>query len=345
VKLPRIAAAGIGVAIVAASALAFVAPASAATPGVVFVLASDVDAAATIGTVGWGNLGVGPVTSSLDGLTAPDSAELIYGFTSTVPTVGGTTLVGTGSATYFTASDTADLYAEFTWFTDAGKTDDQFFVANSAGSDGFNDPTALWFSTVAVGSIPSFTLATLAAFDAQLALDPVLAAASLAGAGAYNDAGVPVDYYTFSAGGNLFYFTPQPTPSAGPTPITALDLGTGGMGFTALTTAFVPTETISAYLQTPSVMYNPLALGGVADANGAILYTYVAPTTATPPGNYALRLVGDDSNIEQVFTFTILAPGLAATGVDVTTPAIAAGVLVLAGAALAFVVAKRRKNA
>lgn len=338
-KLSRLAASAVGVGIVATSALAFVAPANAATPGITFVTASDVDAAAVIGTIGWGNLGTGPVTSSLNGLAVPDSGELHFGFNGAVP-MGGNTLVGTGSATAFTVSSDSDIYAEFSWFTDAAETDEQWLYSTTNSSESFTDPLATFVSTTAVGIIPAFTPATLAAFDDEF--DLALPDAAVAGVALYNDSGASVNVYTFLAGGNPFYFTPTPAPAAGPATISPADLATPGMGFTATTTGFVPNEGGDVYIDTPD--------GGgpvgsfVVDANGAVLFTYVAFDGTSPLGAYTLILVGN-SGVVQFFDFSVVAAALAATGVDATVTVAAGGALLLGGAALALVAAKRRKSA
>ena len=327
-----------GIGIVAASALAFAAPAGAATPGVTFVTAAQVDAAATVGTIGWGNLGTGPVTSSLNGLALPDSGELYFGFNNSVQ-MGGSTLVGTGSASIFPVSTSSDIYAELALYTDAAETVVQWIYATNDGSDSFNDPAANFVSTIAVGLIPAYTPATLAEFDDQF--DLVLPDAGLAGVAIYNDAGASVNVYTFLAGGNSFYFTPTPAPSAGPATITPADLGTPGMGFTATTTGFVPNESGDVYIDGPD--------GGgpvgsfVVDANGAVLFTFVAFDGSSALGAYRLILVGD-SGVAQVFDFTVVAAALAATGVDAALPIVAGGVLLLGGAALAVVATKRRQR-
>lgn len=328
-----------GIGIVAASALAFAAPAGAATPGVTFVTAAQVDAAATVGTIGWGNLGTGPVTSGLDGLSLPDNGELYFGFNNSVP-MGGNTLVGTGSASIFSVSTSSDIYAEFAWYTDAAETDVQWLYADADSSESFTDPLATFVSTTAVGIIPAFTSATLAEFDDQF--DLALPDAGLAGVALYNGAGASVNVYTFLAGGNLFYFTPTPVAAAGPATITPADLGTPGMGFTATTTGFVPNESGDVYIDGPD--------GGgpvgsfVVDANGAVLFTYVAFDGSSALGAYRLILVGD-SQVAQVFEFEVVAGALAATGVDATLPVAAGGVLLLGGAALAVAATKRRQRA
>jgi hypothetical protein len=312
---------------------------------VVFVGAADVDAAAAVGTIGWGNLGTGPVTSSLNGLTAQDNAELFYGFNATVGTVSGSALSDISSSSFFTASTTVQVYAEISWFTDSAMTDDQIFIAASNGSDSFTNPSALWISSVPVGSIAAFNAATLADFDAELATDPALVGASVAGVGMLNVSGAPIDLYNFAAGGNSFYFTPEPVATAGPATITPADLGTPGKGFTVSTTGFVPNESLSIYLGSSSN-------GGqidtaVADASGAVTYTYIAPDTASALDAYTLTLVGDDSSTFQQFAFSVVAaaPALAVTGFDAAVPAVAGGVLLLGGAALALIAVKRRKNA
>ena len=342
VKLSRLAASAIGVAIVASSALAIAAPANAATPGVTFVTDADVEASGSAGTVGWSNLGAGPVTSSLSGLSLPEDAELNFGFASALPLSTGSTLVDTGAATVFTASDDADLYAGFYWFATAQPASPRYLYSNNPGASAFTDPSALFEATAAVGTIPAFTPATLGDFDLQFAFDPAMSAATLASAAVYHG-GVAVDLYTFTVAGSPFYFTPTPVPSSGPATITAADLGAAGKGFTATTTGFVPNESGDVYLDGPDA-------GGpvgsfTADDNGAATFTFIAPDANSALGDYTLVLVGGDSQVVQFFDFAVVAPALAATGTDATLPIAAGGIMLLGGVALAIVAAKRRKRA
>ena len=341
VKLSRLAASAIGVAVVASSALAIAAPANAATPGVTFVTAAQVEPSGSAGTPGWSNLGAGPVTSSLSGLSLTEDAILNFGFASAPPLQTGSTLVDTGAATVFTASDETDLSARFYWFATAQPASPEYLEALDPGTSAFTDPSVLWEATADVGTIPAFTAATLAEFDTQFASTPSLSGATLASAAVYYG-GDAVDLYTFEVAGDPFYFTPTPVPSSGPATITAADLGPAGKGFTAPTTGFVPNESGDVYLATPD--------GGgqvgsfVADDNGAATFTFIAPDANSALGDYTLVLVGD-SLVAQFFDFAVVAPALAAPGIDTTLPIAAGGILLLGGATLAIIAAKRRKRA
>ena len=331
----RLAASAAAVALVLA--FAFASPATAATPGVTFITAADVDQAATFSSVGWGDPGSGPLSSSINGMSTPTNANILYGYSTHIATAGGNALASTGTSTEFTASSTTDLLAEISWVEDAALTQ-TFFVASAGGSAAFTDPARLWQTTVAVGSIPAFTDATLAAFDAQLAADPTYADAAVIGVGFFND-GADVNLYTFNTRGQDFTFLPAPTVTV-TTTITQVDFGTAGRGFSLTTTGFVPNETISGSATSPSYGAPIGALS--ADANGAVHYNAVANSTTEELGGWQVLLTGDSSGTTQVFPFTVTA-ALAATGVDIVAPAIGGFAALAIGAAL-FVVARRRRR-
>jgi hypothetical protein len=334
--------AAIGLAVAAASILVLVAPASAATPGATFITNADIATPGTFGTTGWSNTGPGTFTDTpLNGLVGNANVRPYFGFSSNVPLAGGTTLRAIGNDTSFSVSDDVDITAEIRWYADAGATDEQYLYATVGGPESFTDPTALWFSTTDVGSISVFQQATLAEFDDQFALDATLAAASVQGVGVYNQGAPLINFYSFVADGNVFYFTPEPV-SAAPTSVSQADFGTEGV--TATTTGFVPGETVSTYLSTTESVSDPIDL--VADADGAVSYTWVAPVMNMDLGPYVITFVGLTSGVEQLFDFDVIAgAALAATGFDSISVAAAAGGLVLGGVALLAVAAKRRRTA
>ena len=331
----RLAASAAAVALVPALALALASPATAATPGVTFITAADVDQAATFTSIGWGDPGSGPLSSSINGMSTPTNANILYGYSTPIATAGGNALASTATTTEFTASSTTDLLGEISWFEDAALTQ-TFFVASAGGSAAFTDPAGLWQTTVAVGSIPAFTDATLAAFDAQLAADPAYADAAVIGVGFFND-GADANLYTFNTRGQDFTFLPAPAVTV-TTTITQVDFGTAGKGFSLTTTGFVPNETISGSATSPS--YGAPIGALTADANGAVHYNVVANSTTEEVGAWQVLLVGDISGTTQVFPFTVTT-ALAATGVEIAAPAIAALIALALGA---FIIIARRRR-
>ncbi len=328
-------------AFVAASALAVGAPAAAAPPaGVTYVDAADIVQGASFGSNGWGDLTAATQSSTLSGLSMTNDTELFFGFSSPVPTSGGSTLRTTADSSAFYVSDETNVFAELSWYDDAAQTSGQYFYAISAGRAAFTDSAALWFSTVDVGVIPAFTTATLDQFDAGLAADAALVGASVKGVGLYNSGG-SVFLTSFSAGGNEFYFTPVPTTTGGAGSIGQVAFGT--TGYSVTTTGFVPGEDVTVYLATTQSLSDPIPV--VADSNGSVSYTWVAPVTSMDLGTYEVTFVAEvGSRTSQVFAFDVLAQSLAATGSDIGIPVIAGGILLLGGAALVALSTKRRQR-
>jgi hypothetical protein len=335
--------AAIGLALAAASLLVVVAPASAATPGATFITTADIATPGSFGTTGWSNTGPGTFTDTpLNGLVGNANVRPYFGFSSNVSLATGTALRDIGDATTFHVSNDVDITAEIRWYAGAGDTGEQYLYADAGGSGSFTDPAALWHSTTDVGSISPFSFGTLAQFDAQFAADGSLADASVQGVGVYNQGAPLINFYSFIADGNVFYFTPEPVSTA-PTSVTQTDFGTAGRGVTATTTGFVPGETVSTYLSTTQSVSDPIDL--IADADGAVSYTWVAPVTNMDLGEYSILFVGAASGVEQLFSFEVIADAaLAATGSQVELPLIAGGTLLLGGVALAVVAAVRRRT-
>lgn len=341
-KLSRVTATVFGVAIVASTAIASVGPASASTPGATFITTADIATPGSFGTTGWSNPGPGTLTdTALNGLSINVNARPFYGFGSNVPTVGGSTLRGIGDSSFFYTSNDIDLTAQISWYAGPGETNPHYFIAAGDGADYFTDPSLMWFTDVTIGTISGgLDQATLSEFDAQLATDPTFAGASVQGVGFYNQGAPSVNLYNFLAGGNIFYFTPEPV-SVAPTTLGQVDFGTSG--FTFSTTGFVPGETVQVYLNTTESTSDPIPL--VADSNGAITYTWVAPVTNMVEGAYEVRAVGDTSAIVQLFDFDLVTQALAETGVDVAMPLAVASALLLGGAAMLVIMGRRRKRA
>lgn len=342
VKLRSLAAPAIAVAIVAASTLGLAAPASAAPPaGVSYVADSDIVQSASFATNGWGNTTAATLTSTLSGLSMDVNTELFYGFTGPVPTVGGSTLRNVGDSSYFFVSDPTDVYAEISWYSDSAQTLGHYLRAILPGPDAFTDPSALWYSTFTVGTIPAFTGATLDWFDDAFAAEVTLADATIKAVGLRSD-GAPVFLTSFPAGGNLFYFTPVPVTTGGAASIGQADFGT--TGYSVTTTGFVPGETVHVYLATTESLSDPIDV--VADSNGSVSYTWTAPVTNMDVGPYEVTFTAElGSRTAQIFAFSVVAQALAATGTDIGGVVVAGGILLLGGAAVALVSTNRRQRA
>ena len=335
-KLSRSAAAAIGVAVVAVSGLAIAAPASAATPGVTFITASQIAPNGTGDVVGWSAMTNGALTSSIDGLTVQGGQELNYGFATPLAADTGSAFVDLAEGTYFTASDGDDIYAEIYWI-DASNTLRYLFAAQG-GSNQWSD-TAVWYSS---GSLNGLISGTLEDFDDAFSSDPALAGSKILSTAIYFG-GLTVNLYVFGTQGESFTFLPTPVVTGAPATIGQVDYGTAGKGYTVSTTGFVPNEPITIYASSPGAG-GPIATA-IADANGTVSYSWVGATTAEQLGDYTLAIVGDDSTAFQLFEFAVVAQAtLAATGAEVEVPLIAGGVLLLGGVALAVISAKRRRT-
>lgn len=333
-KLSRTAAAAIGVA-VAASGLAIAAPASAATPNVTYVVAAQLgNGPAT--NPGW-NLENGAVpTSSTSGLFSSAFPELYFSFAAPIA-ITGTALSDAADNTSFRVNDLSNATAEIYWTDPNGAT--HVFRADATG-DSFADDDVDWNSNASVNGT---SFATLEDFDAAFANDPTLDGSEIIAIGVYIDSPLGANFYVFTVNGAQYSFMPQPVSSA---PTTLTVDAYGSTGITVTTTGFLPNETgIVVGLGNAG---SGGQIGAVdADANGAISYTYVAPTPVA--GDYRLTFFGSVSYPQQ-FDFAVTAaaapaPALAATGANVELPLIAGGVLLLGGVALAVVGAKRRRTA
>ena len=346
-KLSRPLASAIGVAIVAASALALAAPAGAATPGVVYLTAADVPTSAIpgpyiYGAVGWMKYSFGgTLTSSVNGLTVPYDTELLYGLEEPLALNDGGVLAQVVGNSSISASATDDLYFYIDYYTDAAQTSMSYLTAYNDGPDVYS-PTALWYAQTTIGSIPVGTSATLAEFDAQFDVDPLQDEASFYALDFYND-GDPVDLYSFRANGIDYSFLPEPVSSA---PATLTQDAYSAAGITITTTGFVPGEEVEVYQSFPTAAGpdGGNAPGVTADANGAITYTFRPEAGVTPlVGAYNLTFVGVAG--AQIFDYSVTASAaLAATGTDSYAPLAAGGVLLFGGAALALVAVTRRRT-
>jgi hypothetical protein len=346
VKLYRPAAAAIGVAVVAASALAVVAPASAATD-VTFVTASD------FGTVGpsssapgtWNETDGTMLTDGISGISLVSplgSSDIVYTLPAPIA-ITGSALVDAANATSVHTSSNTNTRPEIYW-RDAGGVVRRF-LANAFGNT-FSDPSTQWTSSISINGSSS---GTLSAFAADFAADPTFDGSEIIAFNIYINAVGSVSLHTVTMNGTDFSFMPVPVVTGAAAQITRDAFVSTGYPVTA--SGFVPGETISVY--SGSATAGTLIDTATVDVNGVVSYTWIAPSS-TPQGaaNRTLTLVGDDSAVSQFFTFavsaSVAAPGvdasLAATGVDASVALIGGGVLLLGGVALSIVAAQRRRT-
>ena len=332
VRLPRLAASAIGVAIVAASAFAIAAPASAATPGVTYVHAADFTAVP--GTTGFTYSTRAP-TNQLTGVRLPGGSAFISHFAPGVVTDSfGDFLAGTTVGSTALPADASTILGFYT--TASASPTGSLSAAGFGYTTQWDPAVGLWQSNATFGSFAAFTPHTLDDFTAEAAIAyPALTIAYLELA---ND--TTVDFSDLLINGNQYLFTPTPVSTAA-TSITQAEFETNS--HTVTTTGFLPGEAVEAYVSTPSGGGN--AGNFIADANGTVTATF--SSFGTPEvGDWTYTLVSEPR--VQVFTVTVTASAstaaLAATGTDSFAPLAAGGVLLLGGAALAIVAIRKRRT-
>jgi len=337
VKLSRPVASAIGVAIVAASALAIAAPANAATPGVTYITAAQIVDGPPSAAGGWGLLNGDTPSSSNFGLVATGFPDLAYSFPTPIPLTGGA-LQNLGAATSFAVSDYADAYAYIYWVD----SNDVGHILGAGGpGNAFQDPTSDWSSDALVDGT---NYATLADFDIAIAADPAFVDSAIVGVSLYISSSDGANVYAVTVNGADFSFMPTPVPVA---PTTLTQPAYAATGITITTTGFLPGEEVEVYQSFPTAAGpdGGNAPGVTADANGAITYTFRPAAGVTPlVGAYNLTFVGTAGAQLFDYSITAAAAALAATGTDSFAPLAAGGVLLLGGAALAIVAIKRRRT-
>lgn len=332
-KLSRTTAAAIGVAVVAVSGLAIAAPASAATPGVTYITAAQLGNG-PVTELGWNLENGAAPTSSTSGLFSSAFPELYFTLAAPIA-ITGTALSDAAENTSFRVNDFSNAGAEIFWTDPNGAV--HVFRADATG-DSFADENVDWNSNASVNGT---SYASLEDFDAAFANDTTLAGSEIIAIGVFIDSPLGANFYAFTVNGAQYSFMPQPVSSA---PTTLTVDAYGSTGITVTTTGFLPNETGIVVGLGNAGSGGPIGTVD-ADANGAISYTYVAPTPSA--GDYRLTFFGSVS-YQQQFDFAVTAaaaPALAATGADLELPLIAGGVLLLGGVALAVVGAKRRRTA
>lgn len=341
-KLHRIAAPAIGVAIVAASALGLSSSALAATPGVTYVTATDIVQTNTPGDAGWTKFTGNTFSSSISGLAMPTNNMLSYGIPTPIIASTGSALIDFARPITFTSSDNSELYVGITLF-DTNDVDNLIF--SGFGTDPLSDPTAGWFSTNPIGALDSDqNPVTLAQLDAELSTNPALADWTIESFDLQFYS--PVTLYTMTVNGEHFSFLPEPVVTAAPTTVITTDLAADGV--TVTTSGFLPTETVEY-----SMSDGDSGSAGTATNTGGFSFTY---RSGAPAGSYTLTLVGGASAVAQSFDFTVTpaavadndadpdGTALAATGTDSLAPLALGGVLLLGGAVLTIVALKTRRT-
>jgi hypothetical protein len=351
-KLSRVLAASAGVALVGASTLAFVAPASAAdivAPAAPFPAEASPYAAAWF--TGGGSVG----TSSSDpqfGLNIA-AGPLV---TDTYQVLNGTAVTGdlsdlANDASMYVTRGSATF--QIPVFGEPGETNQQFTtlrpaVASTPGDAGFAFD-AQWVTSQALPGFAAGSSATLPEFEAVLAGG--VAGYQILGFGAAVGNGVSGSISSITFAGNTHLFRASAVGTYIPDTITVSELASTGISIDV--SGFVPGEPVYIGLGTDQTGGPFNDLDYAADANGNLVTTIT--TTGFEPGDYTLYISGGFSGDVLSGDLTITAdpaavpapaavapPVLAATGTDLSGGILAGGVLLLAGAGLALVATRRR---
>lgn len=341
-KLSRLAAPAIGVALVAVSALVLSSSAVAATPGVTHLTAADIPVTNTAGDAGWTKFSFGAFTSSNTGLAMPDAVYASYGPATPISATTGTALADFAQGTTFSSSDNDNLWFGITMFDALGGQEDIFTLNDPAN---LSDPTADWYPANFSGQIGNLVGAfTLAALDTELSTNSALAGWTIRSFTLEPDAALSL--YTATINGTDFSFMPEPVVTAAPT--TATQAAFGSTGLTYTTSGFLPGEEANVFLGTSLT-----GVAGPADGNGVITYKLVGLSAAEAVGDYTVRFVGLDTAVEQSFDFAVTANAAAGgavvngaalpnTGADALTQVLIAAALLFCGTAALVVSARRR---
>lgn len=266
--------------------------------------------------------------STVAGLVAPGSMYFMRG----VPANADFTDIG-DSAALSSAPGGVIILAVSPVDPDTGGPSLPIPVIGTQQSDG----SFLWTSPFAVVAEDSSLSDTVAAISDRIGVDVSLFAYGFTtsdfATGAAGMVDVTTTYITWD--GLTSMFTPQPV---GTIPAT-VTLTAAHTGAAFSSTGFLPGESVEVYLSTADTGGHVADV--IADANGVVTFTLADPTLTL--GDYTLVFAGSLPNFQR-FTFSIVADPavLAATGADLSTPVVAGGFLLLAGAALALVATRRR---
>lgn len=242
----------------------------------------------------------------------------------------------------FTGSDNNNWHFQIPVFGDTANQTD--FTTLRPQNPGYQNSATLWVTSGAIrnsddtgNAFAAGAVATLEvfedAFDAQ-----TFAAYEILAYGYFWDTGVEDTLKSSTYNGDTYWFVPEPTLTVTPSPVGLDVFTTAGKGVTISGSGAIPLSDVyfDLYAPTgPGVNVGPAA----ADANGNFSITYVAPANAVV-GTYTLNAVNEEF-WEQTLTFSVVAT-LAATGSELN-PALFVGAtsLLLAGAVL--MILRRRK--
>ena len=351
-KLSRVLAASAGVALVGASTLAFVAPASAE---VIIPPAAPFPAETSPYAADWFTGGGSVGTSSTD---AQFGLNIAAGplVTDTYQVLNGTPVTGdltelVDAASMFVTRGTATL--QIPVFGEPGAADQQFTTLRpatpSAPGGAYFPANAPWITSRALPGFAAGSTATLAQFETALSTG---VGYQILGFGAAVGNGQSGSIGSITFAGDTHQFRDTATGEYVPKTVTVTELATTGVSLEL--TGFAPLEPLYIYLTTEGGDGDAINdTEYAADADGNFVQTITA--TGWEPGTYLLTIDGAFSGDGLFGDLTILAdpaavpapaavapPVLAATGTDLSGGILAGGVLLLAGAGLALVATRRR---
>ncbi|HEY4270169.1 MAG TPA: hypothetical protein VGM94_18445 [Galbitalea sp.] len=353
-KLSRLIAAGGAFALVGASTLvaggaAFAHDGSTAGNPTTYVAGSTFPAETSPYPAGWfkGTIAnPGTLASTVGGLSITGAVQLLNG----TPGTGSlSTLVDAAGLT-----NSGDANFQISLFAN-GTTGFTTLHPLTDGDAGLTS-TGMWETSqvIAADATNGNGIAYAAGADASLAdLEAAIGSdATLLAFGAIVPVGHSAVISSITWNGKTYRFTPHATGTVTPSKLSQKDFTTAGKGVTATFSGFIPGESVQPGYGTGG---EGDTIGGpiVADANGSITVTWVAPSSFAAGTNYDIAAFGATSGVDVQLPIVVTAnaadpavpagPTLATTGADPTELLGAAGILFVAGiAAIAFALYRRR---
>jgi LPXTG-motif cell wall-anchored protein len=336
---------GMGIAIVAVSALLVSSSATAANFNTVtFVVAGDVltgsgpayGAAPSM----WTESNSSTISSELTGLALGAGADFANQFVTPIVANTGGALVGFATGTSVGDSSMVNAYARIYYTVDGTPG---VLTADSKNIRPWSSNTVTWTASVPIGSRSN---GTLSQFDT--AMTTHTADSFLYAAGIRGDNVNATTLTSFILNGKTFLFTPAPVSTVTLTPITPAEYAADG--FTVTTTGYIPFESIQPVFGT---LRGDRPFGSIvsADSAGSITFTYKPSAETATAGTWRLRLLPPaNSYRDQSFLFDVADAGagadaLPATGAEPMGMIVAAGTFGLVGAGILVAIAIRRKKA
>jgi LPXTG-motif cell wall-anchored protein len=333
-KTSKIAAGGLGVALVAALTLGGAASTASAADFYVTSVGTETPAGYPEGWFSGTATPQGTAAFTPYGLEIDGKYQLLNG---TPPTQDVSALAANAGG----FSDDGDWFFQIPIFGNPTGTPGapgaagQQYTTLVPSADGTTSTAIDWRTTGAIYDgggnvvIAANTTTTFAAITAALG---AVGAYEILAYGFFWDTGVEDTLYEAYYGPDTFYFTPQLTVAVSPNPVSIGDFTAAGKGVTITATGVYPFETVLFELYAPGK--TGVNIGEAeADENGVATLQYVAPAGSVA-GAYsvvAYEIEGDDAAAD----FTV---ALAATGAEFN-PALFIGAtsLLLAGAVLVIV--------